>query len=138
MLIIGSFTVWCEMPGAPGTAFKLAPLTSDVEHRIVTASTQRKLDAQGKLLDVERDYTAYAQGIGRECIKDWRGVADASGQPVSCTHERIDELLRIDPVQAFVLRAVRQLAVSHADEIAQAGNASAASPTGISAAALSP
>lgn len=135
MLIIGSFTAWMEMPGASGTAFLLAPLTSDVEARITALTTHRKLDDNGKLVDIERDYTAYSQQVGRECIKDWRGVANAQGQPVACSPERIDELLRIDPVQAFVLRAVRTLAVTHGAEIAKAGNGSAASPSGTGVAA---
>ena len=135
MLIIGSFTVWIDMPGAPGTAFLLAPLTSDVEATITAATTSRKLDEAGKVVDIERNYTAYAQAVGRETIKDWRGVIDSTGQPVPCSPARIDELLRIDPVQAFVLRNVRTLAITHAAEITTAGNGSAASPGGTGAAA---
>lgn len=135
MLILGHFTVWADMPDAPGTAFKLSPLTADAEARITAATTTRKLDENGKLVDLQRDYTAYAQQIGRECIKDWRGVADAHGQPVACTPERIDELLRIDPVQGFLVRTVRTLAIARAQQIVDAGNGSAASPSGTGVAA---
>lgn len=72
-----------------------------------------------------------AKAVARRVILDWEGVGDAAGNPLPVTPEGIDALLDIWPVfEAFQ----RDCLAPHL-MLDQEKNASAPSPTGISAGA---
>lgn len=134
MLILGSFKVWVPLEGGDGVRLLLSPLPSDVDQRLVQQTTSRSYDDKGKL-DIARDYSRYAQLVGRECVHDWQGVCDAQGSPVPFSAAALEQLMLIGPVQGLVLSEVGRLGLTRAKEVTAAGNASAGSSSGAAPAA---
>ena len=72
-----------------------------------------------------------AKAVARIAIKDWEGVGDADGNPITVTPERIDALLEVWPLfEAFQTKYVNSGFLLDAEK-----NASAPLPTGNSAGA---
>ena len=72
-----------------------------------------------------------AKAVARIAIKDWEGVGDADGSPITVTPERIDALLEVWPLfEAFQTKYVNSGFLLDAEK-----NASAPLPTGNSAGA---
>jgi hypothetical protein len=74
-----------------------------------------------------------AKAVARIAIKDWEGVGDADGNPITVTPERISALLEVWPLfEAFQTKYVNSGFLLDAEK-----NASAPLPTGNSAGARS-
>ena len=73
-----------------------------------------------------------AKAVARIAIKDWEGVGDADGNPLSVTPERIDALLEVWPLfEAFQTRYINSGFLLDAEK-----NVSPLSPDGNSAGAV--
>ncbi len=122
MLVLGGVKQRVEWSDA-GVWLDLVPLPEDADQRYIEQTMTEVRDDDGKLTNIHRDTARYAQLVGRHCIKDWGGVVDADGQPVACTPEAIDDLMRISQAQEFVFSRVKGLALYRRQEIDDAGNA---------------
>lgn len=108
---------------AAGVYLTLIPLSQDVDQKFIEETTTQLLDEKGRLTGYKRDTAKYAQLVGRECIKGWRGPKDNNKKPVECTPEAIDAFMLIEPAQDFVIEKVKGLELYLAEELDEAKNA---------------
>ena len=113
---------------AAGITLELLPLTEDVDAELVAETTVYSTE-EGQPR-VKRDTAAYAQGIGRHCIKGWTGVVDEKGKPVLCIPAAIDEFMLIEPAQDFVISKVKGLELHLAEQVGEGKNVSEPSADG--------
>ncbi|MBI3771469.1 MAG: hypothetical protein HY272_02000 [Gammaproteobacteria bacterium] len=122
MLMLGAPKQEVKWPEA-GITLELIPLPEDVDQKLVRETVIEVRDDKGKLTDVKRDVTRYAQLVGKHCIKGWSGVVNAEREPAACTPDAIDQFMLIDVAQTFVFGKVKGLALHLANEVDDAKNA---------------
>ena len=111
-----------------GVRLRVAPLTTAL---MVAARSDPAIEALPEGASDETRALVFAKAIARIAVTDWEGVGDADGAPVPVTPEGIDALLEVWPIfEAFQATYVASGLLLDAEK-----NASAPSPTGISAGA---
>lgn len=121
MLVLSDRVHTVPWPEA-GVELQLVPLLEDVDQQLAEATTERRFEG-GRLVDVRRDVSRYAQGVGRHCVKGWSGVLDEAGEEVPCTPENVARAMLIRAFQDFVMLQVKSLSLHLAEEKAAAKNA---------------
>ncbi len=122
MLVLGGIKQRVKWPAA-GIWLDLVPLPEDKDQAFVQETMTEVRDDDGKLINIQRDATKYAQLVGRYCIKDWGNVVGDGGVEAHCTPENIDDFMLIGEAQEFVFGKVKGLALYRQQEIEDAGNA---------------
>ncbi len=96
-----------------GIILTMVPVYSDQDQQFAQQSTAwEDYDEKGKPLDAPRrkfDSTLYAQLLGKAAIKDWTDVVDDKGEPVPCTEKNIEQFMRIEPAQNFVIQQIKSV-----------------------------
>lgn len=117
---------WLEL--LPGLRLKLAPLTTAL---MVAARADPALAALPDTATNEDMALGMAKALARLAILDWEGVGDDEGILLPLSPEGIDALMDIWPIfEAFQAQYVARGLILDAEK-----NASAPSPTGLSAGA---
>ncbi|WP_210880143.1 hypothetical protein [Roseovarius autotrophicus] len=117
---------WLDL--APGLRLLVGPLTTAL---MVSARADAIVEALPLDASQEDLALAMAKAVARRAVLDWEGVGDDAGNIVPVTPEGIDALLEIWPVfEAFQTSYVARGLILDAEK-----NASAPSPTGLSAGA---
>lgn len=117
---------WLDL--TPGVRLRLAPLTTALMAAARSDPAVRAV-AQGEDRDLQA--ITLAKAVARRAVLDWEGIGNAEGAPIAPSPEGIDALLDLWPVfEAFQLGYVAKGLL-----LAQEGNVSAPSPSGISAGA---
>jgi len=117
---------WLDL--APGLRLQVAPLTTAL---MVSARADAAVEALPQDASQEDLALAMAKAIARRAVLDWEGVGDDAGNILPVSPEGIDALLEIWPVfEAFQTSYVARGLILDAEK-----NASAPSPTGLSAGA---
>jgi hypothetical protein len=117
---------WLDL--APGVRVLVEPLTTAL---MMAARSDSGVESLPETATDEDRALALGRALGRLAIRDWEGVGDADGAPISPTPEAIDVLLDLWPLfEAFQLRYVAKGLM-----LEQEKNASALSPSGTSAGA---
>lgn len=139
MLLLGKQKIWVKWQAA-GVELLLSPLSLADRQKFAIETTEYVKADDGKILDVKRDVAGYSKRIGRACLHDWRGVKqmlpDGKIVDAFCTGDAIDEFMSFPNPSDFVINAVEGLALSIAKSVEEAGNDSAALPSGTAEAAL--
>ena len=117
---------WLDL--APGLRLRVAPLTTAL---MVSARADLAVETLPEGASQEELALVMAKSVARRAVLDWEGVGDDAGNPVPVSPEGIDALLEIWPVfEAFQTSYVARGLILDAEK-----NASALSPTGLSAGA---
>ena len=118
---------WLDL--LPGVRLKLRPLTTAL---MVAARADPAVEAMPPAATPEDLALAMAKAVARLAILEWEGIGDAEGQPLPVSPEAVDALLDLWPAfEAFQAAYVAKALLLDAEK-----NASAPSPTGLSAGAM--
>lgn len=122
-LDLSAAPVWFD--AGHGVRLRLLPLTTGL---MAAARSDPSVRAMGESEDENQKAIAMAKAVARRAVIDWEGIGNAEGEPIDPSPEGIDALLDIWPVfEAFQMGYVAKGLL-----LAQEGNVSAPSPSGIS------
>lgn len=73
-----------------GVRVEVVPLTSGL---VAAANADPSITDLGEETHPDVRWQAFVKAVGRLCIRDWEGVADDKGEPISVTSAAVDALL---------------------------------------------